>query len=115
LYELGVAYYEGVGVREDKTKGAKFWAKAAVRGHVESRYNLGFCEGRGGNHDHAVRHFLICAKMGHMVAVETIKKMFMEGIATKKQYTQALRGYQDAMDEMKSHDRDEAKRQDVNG
>ena len=36
--------------------------------------------------------------------------MFMGGIATKEQYTDALRGYQDAVEEMKSHDRDEAKK-----
>ena len=36
--------------------------------------------------------------------------MFMEGIATKEQYAEALKGYQDAVEEMKSHDRDEAER-----
>ena len=41
---------------------------------------------------------------------QTIKKMFVGGFATKAQYTEALRGYQDAVEEMKSHDRDEAKR-----
>ena len=34
----------------------------------------------------------------------------MRGIATKEQYTEALKGYQDAVEETKSHDRDEAKR-----
>jgi len=36
--------------------------------------------------------------------------MFMAGVATKELYTQALKGYQEAVEEMKSHDRDEAKR-----
>ena len=48
--------------------------------------------------------------MGHKDSVETIKKMFMSGAATKGQYTEALKGYQDALEEMKSHDRDEAKK-----
>ena len=34
----------------------------------------------------------------------------MGGMATKEQYTQALKGYRDALDGMKSHDRDDAKR-----
>jgi len=39
-----------------------------------------------------------------------IKKEFMAGGATKEQYAQqALEGYQDAVEEMKSHDRNEAK------
>ena len=33
----------------------------------------------------------------------------MGGMATKEQYAQALKGYQDAVEETKSHDRDEAK------
>ena len=39
-----------------------------------------------------------------------IKEVFMAGHATKKQHAEALKGYQDAVEEMKSHDRDEAKR-----
>ncbi|EJK69835.1 hypothetical protein THAOC_08869 [Thalassiosira oceanica] len=47
--------------------------------------------------------------MGYKDSLETIKDMFMAGIATKEQYAEALKGYQDAVEEMKSHDRDEAK------
>ena len=32
----------------------------------------------------------------------------MQGNATKEQYAEALKGYQDAVEETKSHDRDEA-------
>ena len=31
------------------------------------------------------------------------------GVATKEQYAEALKGYQDAVEETKSHDRDKAK------
>ena len=58
-----------------------------------------------------MRHYLISAKMGHKDSLETIKKMFKAGIATKEHYAEALKGYQDAVDEMKSHDRDEASKQ----
>ena len=61
-------------------------------------------------YDRALRHWMISAKMGHKGSVESIKKMFMGGVATKEQYTQALKGYQEAVEEMKSHDREEAKR-----
>ena len=48
--------------------------------------------------------------MGDKDSLEIIKKMFMDGLAMKDQYTEALKGYQDAEEEMESHDRDEAKR-----
>jgi len=67
-------------------------------------------EARKGNYCRAVRHYLISAKMGYELSLETIKEMFMAGDATKEQYAEAMRGYQDAVGEMKSHDRDEAKR-----
>ena len=57
-----------------------------------------------------MKHLLISAKMGDRDSLEMIKKVFMGGIATKEQYTEALTGYQDAVEEMKSHDRDEAER-----
>jgi len=48
--------------------------------------------------------------MGDKESLESIKRAFMIGKATKEQYAEALKGYQDAAEEMKSHGRDEAKR-----
>ncbi|EJK48681.1 hypothetical protein THAOC_32499 [Thalassiosira oceanica] len=109
LYNLGLSYFQGEGVQQDKAKGAEFYMKAAMEGHAWSRYNLGNHEADKGNPDRAVRHWLISAKMGEVNSVENIKRAFMEGFATKEQYAEALKGYQDAAEEMKSHDRDEAK------
>ena len=67
-------------------------------------------QGLRGDHNRAVRHYLISAKMGDKNSVESIKNLFMDGLATMKQYAEALRGYNDAVKEMKSRDRDEAKR-----
>ncbi|EJK47700.1 hypothetical protein THAOC_33563, partial [Thalassiosira oceanica] len=93
----------------DKAKAVKLYEKAAMQGHVASRYNLGCIEGQKGNYDRAISHLLISAKMGFKGSVEMIKFSFMKGHATKEQRTQALKGYHDAVEEMKSHDRDEAK------
>ena len=110
LFYLGIVYYYGKGFQEDKVKAVQFWTKAAMQGHVESRHNLGHSEAVKGNYARAVRHLLISAKLGDNKSVELIKNMFMGGRATKAQYTDALKGYQGAVEEMKSHDRDEAKR-----
>ncbi|EJK50941.1 hypothetical protein THAOC_29946 [Thalassiosira oceanica] len=110
LSSLECASFFGDGVGQDEKKAVQFWTKAAMQGHVESRRNLGCIEGQNGNHERAVRHCLISAKMGHEDSLENIKQMFMDGEATKEQYVVALRGYQNAAEEMKSHDRDEAMR-----
>ena len=104
LYSLGLAYFSGDRVQQDKAKAAEFFAKAAMQGHVECRNNLGCIEQQKGNDDRAVRHFLISAKMGDERSVENIKKMFMHGDATKEQYAEAKKGYQDAIEEMTKHD-----------
>jgi len=110
LGRLGTSYFYGNGVQKDEAKAADFFKKAAMQGHVQSRHNLGAIEVNSGNYVRAVRHFLISAKMGRKDSLEEIKVAFKEGDATKEQYAEALKGYQDAVEETKSHDRDEAKR-----
>ena len=113
LWQLGPTYDHGEGVQQDMAKAVEFYTRAAMQGHVEARAELGWREAQKGNYDRAVRHFLISAKMGHKDSVENIKTAFMAGAATKEQYAEALKGYQDALEEMKSHDRDEANRLDA--
>ncbi|EJK77707.1 hypothetical protein THAOC_00445 [Thalassiosira oceanica] len=109
-YQLGVTYYYGVGVEEDKPRGVRHWQEAAMKGFVESRHNLGYAENIRGNCELAVKHWMISAKMGDEDSLDAIKEMFILGRATKTQYAEALRGFGHAVEEMKSHQRDEAKR-----
>ena len=109
LFNLGNSYRNGEGVEQDMAKAVGFYAKAAMKGHAQARHNLGALDGQEGNFDSAVKHYLISAKMGLQDSVEMIERIFMFGSATKEQYAEALKGYRDAVEEMKSHDRDEAK------
>ncbi|EJK64594.1 hypothetical protein THAOC_14654 [Thalassiosira oceanica] len=109
LYNLGSAYYIGEGVQVDEGKGGEFYKMAAMRGCAVSRYNLGAFECMKRNHANAYRHWLISAKMGYRNSFSSINIMLFEGKVTKGQHAEALKGYQDAIEEMKSHDRDEAK------
>ena len=108
LYNLGVVYELGEGAEQDQAKGTEFFEKAALHGSVLSRHNLGNFEAQKGNHIRAVKHLMISAKVGYNESIESIKKYFMAGLLTKEKYAQALKGYQDAVEEMKSHERDEA-------
>ena len=110
IYQLGIAYYNGNGVEEDRPRGIQHWQKAAMKGHLLSRHYLGFVEFRNGNYELALQHLIISAKMGYEESLTFTRKMFMDGHATKVQYAEALRGYGDAVEEMKSHQREEAKR-----
>ena len=110
LYILGHAHYNGRGVQQNIVKAELYYKKAAMQGNVESRRNLGISELKKGNFNGVFRHLLISAKMGDKVSIEGIKTLFMDGLATKEQHAEALKGYQDAVEEMKSHDRDEAMR-----
>ena len=110
LYHLGLAYRDGEGVGQDVSQCIHFYEKAAMLGHSMARHNLGCYENNHGNYDRAVRHFLISAKMGLEASLKEIKDMFTRGLATKTQYAEALRGYQDALEEIKSPDREDAER-----
>ena len=108
-YELGLTYINGDGAEQDVARGVCFFEKAAMLGHWGARHNLGSYEHNNGNYDRAVRHFLISAKMGDKDSLEEIKDTFTRGLATKTQYAEALKGYQDALEELKSPEREEAK------
>ena len=107
-YNLGCLYSEGAGVEKDTAKAFRHYEAAAMCGHVSARYNLGCGEEDAGNHDLALQHLLIAANLGDQFSLDCIKDMFMRGLATKADYAGALRGYQSAVDEMRSPDRDEA-------
>ena len=73
-----------------------------MKGHTDSRHNLGVLEAISGNWDLAVQHFMISAKMGCDQSLNYIKVLFLKGTATKAKYAEVLRGYQDAVEEMKN-------------
>ena len=105
---LGNKYNEGEGVTKDEAKAVQHWEKAAVQGHANSRTCLGVYEFNKGNYVRAVRHFLIAARIGDKESLDMIKAMSMKGYATKEQYADALKGYQESVQETKSPERDNA-------
>ena len=105
---IGFAYSNGDGVERNEKKANHYWELAAMGGDVESRFNLGALEFNAGNMDRAVKHFMLAVGSGYNVSLENIKQMFMNGDATKDDYTKALQAYQANLDEIKSAQRDEA-------
>ena len=107
-YKLGCLYVKGTDVEKDAAKATLHWEAAAVMGDVRSRNNLGFMEYNAGNYDLALQHYMIAAKMGYQYSLDSVKLLFMKGLATKADYAEALRGHQGAVEEMRSPDREEA-------
>ena len=107
-YSLGVLYGKGEDVEKDTVKAIHHYEAAAVKGDVLARINLGVLEYHAGNSDLALQHYMIAAKMGRQSALNNIKLMFRNGLATKAEYAEALRGHQSAVEEMTSPDREEA-------
>ncbi|EJK62565.1 hypothetical protein THAOC_16816, partial [Thalassiosira oceanica] len=107
-YNLAYIYSGGVGVKKDTDKVIRHWEKAAMLGHTFARHNLGAMEYQHGNHDLALQHLMISSKLGSKHSLDMIKMMFTNGNATKTDFVEALRGYQSAVEETRSPDRDEA-------
>jgi TPR repeat protein len=105
---LGIIYYNGDGVSKDKAKAKQYYEKGAMTGCVTSRCILGEIESIAASFDRAIKHWLIAASCGHVSAVNKIKKAMTEGYATRDDYAQALRGYQQYLNEIRSEQRDRA-------
>ena len=65
-------------------------------------------EQKAGNIDRALKHYMIAVKGGYGDSLKQIKRLFSNGHATKKDYTTALRSYQEYLGEIKSAQRDQA-------
>ena len=99
----------GNGMERDEVHKAKhYYELAAMGGNIEARHNLGVFELHGGNYDRALKHFILASSGGMKASLSGIQEMFKKGVATKDDYTQALRTYQAYLNEIKSPQRDEA-------
>ena len=105
---IGNAYHFVQGVERDTKKGEHYYELAAIRGNVTARHNLGCIEGRAGNWDRALKHYMIAAGGGYDDSVKNILLLYRHGHATKEDYRNALQAYQTYLDEIRSEQRDKA-------
>jgi len=105
---IGTAYKDGIAVERDEKKAKHYYELGAMGGDTIARNKLGVGEARSGNMDRALKHFLIAARDGDSNSLAAIKELYKLGLATKDDYTEALRSYQAYLNEIKSDQRDEA-------
>ena len=105
-YNLNITYQRGRGgVAIDKKKAQHFMKLAAM---VKARDNLGLYEMIAANWDRELKHFMIANQGGSDESLESIKKLYMHGYATKKDYEKAILSRQAYLDDIRSKQRDEA-------
>ena len=107
-YSLGNSYREGMGVDINTKKAKQYYELAAMNGDITARHNLGGLEYNAGSHHRAFKHFVISARAGDKLSLDTVKGGYTGGLVTKEEYANTLRGYQQSQDEMKSEARDKA-------
>jgi tetratricopeptide (TPR) repeat protein len=105
---IGTLYYGGYGVEKDEKKAIYHFEQAAIGGHPDARGILADYEMMNGRFERAARHFIINANLGCDYSLQKIKELFVEGIVSKEEYAGALRGYQAAVNETKSAEREKA-------
>eukprot|EP00956_Cyclotella_meneghiniana_P012512 scaffold17798_cov22-Cyclotella_meneghiniana.AAC.1 len=105
-YKVGYSYNEGKGTIMDTENAVHHWKIAAMMGNSYARHNLGIAYYNNGNHQVAMRHFMIAAKCGLKGSLANVMKGFSKGYVTKEELEKTLRGYQSSCDETKSEQRD---------
>lgn len=63
-YQLSIMYQLGQYVRKDRGKEIHHLKHAAIAGHAQARFNLGFIDREQGSMERAVKHFTIAARQG---------------------------------------------------
>lgn len=78
-YNLGLMYYNGYGVRQDKSEAVNWYRKAAEQGHASAQFNLGLMYGKGEgvkqDYTEAVNWLRKAARQGDTDAQELLKEL----------------------------------------
>ena len=107
-YDLSNMYQKGRGVEKDEKKKLYHLEEAAIRGHPNARYCLGFFEGRNGRYERVVKHWIIAATQGHDESLKGLKDCYRNGLVSKDDFAAALRSHQAAVNATKSPQREAA-------
>lgn len=101
-FTLGNIYREG----GDSKKSKFHYEAAAMAGHENARYNLGYYS--GGNLERAVKHWTIAASAGHCNAMDNLLIAFKKGDFSRESINSTLTAFNNSCVEMRSEARDAA-------
>jgi len=85
-----------------------YWKLAAMKGHTNSRYNLGIYDEYAGNMSRATKHYTIAAGLGDDECLNRVHKLFIHGHAGEDDLEKALYAYEGYVDMSRSEQIDSA-------
>jgi len=102
-FNLGVAYYNGDGVAQDKAEAVRWFRKAAEQGHADAQFNLGLMYGKGEgvaqDKAEAVRWFRKAAEQGVAAAQYNLGVMHSKGDGVEQNKAEAAKWYRKAAEQ----------------
>ena len=111
---LHIMYHCGLGVEKDKGKEIYHLEEAAIGGHIFARFSLGQEEEVfKGNHERAVKHWIIAATQGCDKSIKALIDAFKSGFIKKdglEDLEATLRAHKAAVDATKSPQRTAAEK-----
>ena len=101
-YHLGTEYDEW-----GDSKKAKFhYEAAAMAGHEQARYNLGYMEYNSRNIQRAIKHWIIGASAGDYDAMHALLAVLKQGLVSRDAIDSTLAAYNNSSVEIRSESRD---------
>jgi hypothetical protein len=108
---LGLAYYEGMGVRRDLAEADSWFHEVERQQNALPLYYLGrfFEEGQGVSRNYvlALDWYRKAAKLGHAEAMRSISRMYREGIGVEQDDEEAEKWYRAALQNTPEDDGEE--------
>jgi TPR repeat protein len=96
-YELGAAYAQGRGVRQDYAQAMSFYRLAAAHGYAPAQNNVGVLYEKGAgvplDHLEAAKWYRLSAAQGYALAQNNIGALYGKGLGVARDDAEALRWY----------------------
>ena len=80
-YNLGNAFANGLGVRQDKMRAMEFWSKAAEMGHKEAMYTMGYVYMKSNLRKEGSEMWQKAASLGHKPAADALTQLRKESLS----------------------------------
>ena len=97
ICELGLKYYEGIGVEKDYSKSAKYFLEAAKLGNRPAEHNIGtaYYDGKGVDQDYtkALEWYLKAAEKKNPTSQYMVGIIYQEGLGVTQDIEEAKKWY----------------------
>ncbi|MFJ1432126.1 hypothetical protein ACILD7_03375 [Capnocytophaga canimorsus] len=102
-YDLGQAYYSGIGISKDYEQAANWYRKSAEQGNTSGQNNLGWMyqNGFGVSKDYyeAVKWYRKAAEQGNTSGQNNLGEMYYYGYGVPKDYDEAVKWFRKAAEQ----------------